>query len=85
VVVMTKDLAVGNPLKVIVNYIIPVFLGLVLQQAYNLVHTIVVGRFVGANALGGVGAASSLCLMAFDATMGLCGAGSLILLLNRNI
>ena len=69
---MTKDLTVGNPLRVIVNYMIPVFLGLLLQQAYNLVDTIVVGRFVGANALGGVGAASSLCLMVFGATMGLC-------------
>ena len=69
---MTKDLTVGNPLRVIVNYMIPVFLGLLLQQAYNLVDTVVVGRFVGANALGGVGAASSLCLMVFGATMGLC-------------
>lgn len=69
---MTKDLTVGNPLKVIVSYMIPVFLGLVLQQAYNLVDTLVVGRFVGSNALGGVGAASSLCLMVMGATMGLC-------------
>ena len=69
---MTKDLTVGNPLKVIVSYMIPVFLGLVLQQAYNLVDTLVVGRFVGSNALGGVGSASSLCLMVMGATMGLC-------------
>lgn len=69
---MTKDLTVGNPLKVIVSYMIPVFLGLVLQQAYNLVDTMVVGRFVGADALGGVGSASSLCLMVMGATMGLC-------------
>lgn len=69
---MTKDLTVGNPLKVIVNYMIPVFLGLVLQQAYNLVDTMIVGRFVGANALGGVGAASSLCLMVMGMSMGLC-------------
>ena len=69
---MTKDLTVGNPLKVIVNYMIPVFLGLVLQQAYNLVDTIVIGWFEGSKALGGVGAASSLCLMVMGATMGLC-------------
>lgn len=69
---MTKDLTVGNPLKVIVNYMIPVFLGLVLQQAYNLVDTMIVGRFIGANALGGVGAASSLCLMVMGMSMGLC-------------
>lgn len=69
---MTKDLTIGNPLKVIVNYMIPVFLGLVLQQAYNLVDTMIVGRFVGANALGGVGAASSLCLMVMGMSMGLC-------------
>lgn len=69
---MTKDLTVGNPLKVIVSYMIPVFLGLVLQQAYNLVDTIVIGWFEGSKALGGVGAASSLCLMVMGATMGLC-------------
>lgn len=69
---MTKDLTVGKPLKVIVNYMIPVFLGLLLQQAYNLVDTMIVGRFVGANALGGVGAASSLCLLAMGMSMGFC-------------
>lgn len=69
---MTKDLTVGKPLKIIVNYMIPVFLGLVLQQAYNLVDTIVIGRFEGANALGGVGAASSLCLIVLGSVSGLC-------------
>lgn len=69
---MTKDLTVGKPLKIIINYMIPVFLGLVLQQAYNLVDTVVIGRFEGANALGGVGAASSLCLIVLGSTSGLC-------------
>ncbi len=69
---MTKDLTVGSPLRVMIKFAFPIFLGLVLQQAYNLVDTIVVSWFVGDNAVGGVGAASSLCLMVWGAANGLC-------------
>ncbi len=69
---MTKDLAHGNPAKVILNFVIPIFLGMLLQQVYNLVDTMIVGRFVGVDALGGVGSTGSLNFMVLGSCIGLC-------------
>lgn len=52
---MEKDMTVGNPTKMILNFTIPLFIGNVFQQLYNMADTIIVGKFVGANALAAVG------------------------------
>ena len=57
---MTKNLTEGNPLRLILAFSLPVLLGNLLQQFYNMVDSIVVGRFVGANALGSVGVCGSI-------------------------
>ena len=49
---MTKDLTRGNPVSVILQFTVPILLGLLLQQVYNLVDTMIVGKFVGLDALG---------------------------------
>ena len=41
---MTKDLTVGKPAVVLLQFIIPTFLGLLLQQVYSTVDTIIVGN-----------------------------------------
>ena len=69
---MTKDLTIGNPFRVMLNFMIPIFLGQLLQQAYSMVDTMVVGHFVGGNAIGGIGTATSLCMIVFGACLGLC-------------
>lgn len=53
-----QDVTTGTPWKRIVQLTIPLLLGNVAQQMYNTVDTIVVGRYVGDNALAAVGAAS---------------------------
>lgn len=58
---MTKDMTTGNPLKIIIFFSIPVLLGNLFQQFYNMVDTIIVGRYLGEEALAAVG--STGCLM----------------------
>lgn len=69
---MTKDLTTGKPFAVIVSFLIPVWLGLLLQQLYSVVDTVIVGQFVGADALGGVGSASALHFLIMGSCIGLC-------------
>lgn len=58
---MTKDMTTGNPLKIIILFSIPVLLGNLFQQFYNMVDTIIVGRYLGEEALAAVG--STGCIM----------------------
>lgn len=54
----TRDMTVGSPIKLIFGFFLPLLFGLLFQQLYNAVDTVVVGRFLGVNALAGVGANS---------------------------
>lgn len=58
---MTKDMTTGNPLKIILLFSIPVLLGNLFQQFYSMVDTIIVGRYLGKEALAAVGATG--CMM----------------------
>ena len=49
------DMTRGNPVRQIIRFTIPMLLGNVAQQLYNTVDSIIVGRFVGDNALAAVG------------------------------
>ncbi len=69
---MTKDLTTGHPLKIIFNFALPVFFGYLFQQFYNLVDTIIVGQFLGVDALAAVGATGSLNFMIIGFCMGVC-------------
>ncbi len=69
---MTKDMTTGSPLKCIINFAFPVFLGMLFQQLYNMVDTMIVGRFLGLNALAGVGATSSLYFLVIGSCTGIC-------------
>lgn len=55
-----KDLTKGKPLKLIIMFAIPLFIGQVFQLLYSLVDTRIVGETLGAQALAGVGATSTL-------------------------
>ncbi len=57
---MVKDLTVGSVHKVILKFAIPMIAGNMLQQIYNMVDSIIVGRFVGENELAGIGVTTSL-------------------------
>ena len=54
------DMTVGRPWEKIVAFTIPMLIGNIAQQLYNTVDSIVVGRYVGDNALAAVGSASPI-------------------------
>ena len=55
-----RDLTTGAPMGLLLSFMLPLLLGMLFQQFYNMVDSIVVGRFVGANALGSVGVCGSI-------------------------
>ncbi len=69
---MTKDMTNGSPAKLIVSFALPMFLGMLFQQFYSMVDTIIVGKYLGVNPLAGVGSTSSLNFMVIGFCMGVC-------------
>lgn len=67
-----NDLTVGNPAGVILRFSIPILLSALLQQFYSMVDTIVVGQFLGTDALAGVGATGSISFMVIGFCIGIC-------------
>lgn len=74
-----KSLTQGTPWKVILSFMFPFFAGLLLQQLYNTVDTIVVGNFAGESPLAAVGACGVL-TMAFLALANGFSAGACVLI-----
>ena len=57
---MENELTHGPVMKTMLRFAIPMILGDLLQQCYNIADTLIVGRFLGADALAAVGSAFSL-------------------------
>ncbi|MBS5620234.1 MATE family efflux transporter [Eubacterium sp. AF34-35BH] len=64
---MTK----GTPWKLLLQFAVPLFIGNIFQQLYNMVDSIIVGNFVGPNALGAIGTTNSLNFLFFSLVAGL--------------
>ncbi len=69
---MTKDMTEGRPLRLIISFAVPMFFGLLFQQFYSLVDTVIVGKFLGVEPLAGVGSTGSLNFMVIGFCTGLC-------------
>lgn len=65
------DLTQGTPIKQILLFTLPLFLGELFQQLYNVVDTLVVGRFVSSKALGAVGSTFPIIFIAISVSTGL--------------
>ena len=65
------DMTVGNPTRHILKFTLPLLIGNLFQQLYNMVDSIVVGRYVSAHALAAVGACGSLNFLFFSLSSGL--------------
>lgn len=65
------DMTKGNANKVILKFALPMILGNIFQQVYNLVDTIVVGKFVGADALAAVGSSFAIVVFITSIIIGL--------------
>lgn len=64
-----KDMTIGKPAGLLLSFMLPMVVGNIFQQLYNLVDSMIVGKFVGADALAAVGATGSLNFLFFS----LCG------------
>ncbi len=69
---MTKDMTSGSPLRLIVGFAFPMLAGMLFQQLYNFADTMIVGRFLGVEALAGVGATGSINFLVLGFCMGVC-------------
>ena len=56
----TNDMTVGNPVSLIIRFMIPMCLGNIFQQFYNIADSIVAGQFLGVDALAAIGSTGSL-------------------------
>lgn len=74
-----KDLTVGKPGKLIIQFAIPVFLSALFQQMYNTVDTLVVGRYLGTESLAAISCAGNLVYLLINFFAGFSiGAGIII-------
>ena len=71
-----KDLTTGSPMKLILGFAFPMFLGLLFQQFYSLVDTMIVGKYLGVDPFAGVGSTGSLNFIVIGFCMGLCSGFS---------
>ncbi len=69
---MTKDMTSGSPIKLLLKFIIPLIFGNLFQQFYSMVDTIIVGRYLGKEALAGVGSTGSVNYMIIGFCLGVC-------------
>ena len=70
---MTKNLTTGNPMKLILCFTLPTLFGMLFQQMYNMVDTMIVGKLLGAQALAAVGATGSISFLVIGFCTGVCG------------
>ncbi len=72
-----KDLTSGNITKTMLLFALPMILGNLLQQLYNIADTLIVGQFLGSNALAAVGSSYTLMTFLTSILLGLCmGSGA---------
>lgn len=69
---LVRDMTEGSPTRRIVEFFFPLLFGLLFQQVYNMVDTIVVGKFLGVTALAGVGSTGSLSFLVLGFCIGVC-------------
>ena len=55
-----RDMTQGSPIKLIIMFTIPLLIGNIFQQFYNMADTLIVGRTIGVNALAAVGSTGSI-------------------------
>lgn len=69
---MEKDMTNGSPMKLILGFAVPLLFGLLFQQFYSMVDTIIVGHYLGVDALAAVGATGSVNFLIIGFCMGVC-------------
>ena len=68
---MTKDMTTGSPMRLILLFAVPVFMGNLFHQFYNMADAVIVGRLLGPDALAAVGSVGALSYLIHGLTNGL--------------
>lgn len=76
---MNKDLTVGDPQRILWRYSLPLFGSVIFQQLYNIADSLVVGKFVGENALAAVGNSYEITLIYLAFAVG-CNIGCSVII-----
>lgn len=72
-----RDMTKGNVFNIILGFAIPLLLGMLFQQFYSMVDTIIVGKYLGVSALASVGSTGSINFMIIGFCMGVCNGFSI--------
>ena len=75
---MTKSMTAGSPAKLILLFALPLFIGNLFQQVYNMADAFIVGRMLGVNALAAVGCTGSLTFLIIGFAQGLSAGFSIL-------
>ncbi len=73
-----KDMTSGSPMKLMLSFTLPMFVGNLFQQLYNVVDTIIVGKFVGREALAAVGSCFAIMVLVNSIILGLAMGASVL-------
>ncbi|HHV12357.1 MAG TPA: MATE family efflux transporter [Clostridiales bacterium] len=76
---MSNELTTGKPMRVILRFAFPILLGNVVQQFYYLMDSIIVGRFLGVDALAAIGSTGSVTFLFTGWIMGMTGGFSILI------
>ena len=66
-----QDMTSGKPMKIIINFTLPIFIGNVFQQFYNMADAVIVGKFVGTGALAAVGSTGTIMFLIYGFVVGM--------------
>ena len=72
------DMTAGSPMKIILNFTIPIFIGNMFQQLYSMADTVIVGKFVGTKALAAVGSVGTIMFLILGFLQGLTAGFSVL-------
>lgn len=75
----TNDMTQGSPVKLIMAFMIPTYLGNLFQQFYNLADSVIAGRFIGVDALAAIGSTTSLTFLVLGWLNGLTSGFSILI------
>lgn len=76
---VVKDMTIGNETRLLINFMLPMLVGNIFQQLYNIADSIIVGQHVGSDSLGAIGCTAPITFLFFSICQGIgMGAGIMV-------
>ena len=68
---VVRDMTTGSEMKLLISFMLPMLVGNILQQVYNIADSIIVCNYLGSNALGAIGCTAPITFLFFSICHGL--------------